>query len=128
MRLVYSRRHMSRHVSFDFLNRQLVWHAFTEFVLFVAPLVSASRVRAAAAAVRVKLGIGAAGKKIEKESENCPFCEAAEMMMAVKMEPCGHRACYYCAAAQYKAAGGQHVDMHCPRCAEVVKGVERYGK
>ncbi|RMD41309.1 hypothetical protein DV735_g3820, partial [Chaetothyriales sp. CBS 134920] len=32
-------------VSFEYLNRQLVWHAFTEFLLFVLPLVGISRWR-----------------------------------------------------------------------------------
>jgi peroxin-2 len=34
---------ISRQVSFEYLNRQLVWHAFTEFLLFVLPLVGISR-------------------------------------------------------------------------------------
>lgn len=29
MRLVYARRRVSRDVSFEFQNRQIVWHAFT---------------------------------------------------------------------------------------------------
>jgi peroxin-2 len=29
MRLVYSKKSMNRQVSFEFLNRQMVWHAFT---------------------------------------------------------------------------------------------------
>lgn len=29
MRLTYAQRTMNRNVSFEFLNRQLVWHAFT---------------------------------------------------------------------------------------------------
>ena len=36
---------MSREVSFEYLNRQLVWHAFTEFLLFLLPLVGISRWR-----------------------------------------------------------------------------------
>ena len=36
---------ISREVSFEYLNRQLVWHAFTEFLLFVLPLVGISRWR-----------------------------------------------------------------------------------
>jgi peroxin-2 len=32
-------------VSFEYLNRQLVWHAFTEFLLFLLPLVGISRWR-----------------------------------------------------------------------------------
>ncbi|KAJ9476844.1 Peroxisomal biogenesis factor [Pseudozyma hubeiensis] len=43
MRLTYSQRTMNRNVSFEFLNRQLVWHAFTEFLLFLLPLVRPRR-------------------------------------------------------------------------------------
>ncbi|KAN0063107.1 peroxisome assembly protein (Peroxin-2) [Thecaphora frezii] len=43
MRLTYAQRTMNRNVSFEFLNRQLVWHAFTEFLLFLLPLVKPRR-------------------------------------------------------------------------------------
>ena len=36
---------VGREVSFEYLNRQLVWHAFTEFLLFLLPLVGISRWR-----------------------------------------------------------------------------------
>jgi peroxin-2 len=36
---------VSRDVSFEYLNRQLVWHAITEFLLFLLPLVGISRWR-----------------------------------------------------------------------------------
>ncbi|PPJ50012.1 hypothetical protein CBER1_06785 [Cercospora berteroae] len=43
LRLVPASNQTSREVSFEFLNRQLVWHAFTEFLLFILPLVGISR-------------------------------------------------------------------------------------
>ncbi|QIW99756.1 hypothetical protein AMS68_005274 [Peltaster fructicola] len=45
MRLVPSTNQTNREVSFEYLNRQLVWHAFTEFLLFLLPLVGISRWR-----------------------------------------------------------------------------------
>ncbi|KAI9801899.1 MAG: peroxisome assembly protein (Peroxin-2) [Piccolia ochrophora] len=45
VRLVPRTGHVVREVSFEYLNRQLVWHAFTEFLLFVLPLVGISRWR-----------------------------------------------------------------------------------
>ncbi|KAF9464416.1 Pex12 amino terminal region-domain-containing protein [Collybia nuda] len=45
MRLVPSRRLVKRDVSYEFMNRQMVWHAFTEFLLFLLPLVSARTIR-----------------------------------------------------------------------------------
>ncbi|WFD19398.1 peroxisome assembly protein (Peroxin-2) [Malassezia caprae] len=44
MRLTYANRSLQRNVSFEFLNRQLVWNAFTEFLLFLLPLIKPQRV------------------------------------------------------------------------------------
>jgi len=45
LRLTPPSAQFSREVSFEYLNRQLVWHAFTEFLLFLLPLVGVSRWR-----------------------------------------------------------------------------------
>ena len=45
LRLAPKNANVSRQVSFEYLNRQLVWHAFTEFLLFLLPLVGISRWR-----------------------------------------------------------------------------------
>jgi len=45
MRLAPPTSQVSREISFEYLNRQLVWHAFTEFLLFVLPLAGISRWR-----------------------------------------------------------------------------------
>lgn len=45
MRLVPATNQTNRELSFEYLNRQLVWHAFTEFLLFLLPLVGISRWR-----------------------------------------------------------------------------------
>ncbi|CDO76256.1 hypothetical protein BN946_scf184470.g14 [Trametes cinnabarina] len=45
LRLVASRRHFQREVSYEFMNRQMVWHAFTEFLLFLLPLINTRAVR-----------------------------------------------------------------------------------
>ena len=45
LRLAPPTSQVSREVSFEYLNRQLVWHAFTEFLLFLLPLVGISRWR-----------------------------------------------------------------------------------
>ena len=45
MRLSTPVYQVRRDVSFEYLNRQLVWHAFTEFLLFLLPLVGIGRWR-----------------------------------------------------------------------------------
>ncbi|KAG8903448.1 peroxisome assembly protein (Peroxin-2) [Tulasnella sp. 403] len=41
MKLVPARRVVARNVNYEFMNRQMVWHAFTEFLLFILPLINA---------------------------------------------------------------------------------------
>lgn len=45
MRLVYTQKSFGRNVSYEFLNRQLVWEAFTDFVLFLLPLIKPLRLQ-----------------------------------------------------------------------------------
>lgn len=45
MRLVYAQRSVTPNVSFEYLNRQLVWEAFTEFLLFLMPLINLRRLK-----------------------------------------------------------------------------------
>lgn len=47
LRYTYLQKSVARNVSFDYLNRQLVWEAFTEFLLFMMPLVDMQSVRRA---------------------------------------------------------------------------------
>lgn len=39
MRLVYAKKSLNRQVSFEFLNRQLVWHAFTVSLVIMCELI-----------------------------------------------------------------------------------------
>ncbi|TRM67666.1 Pex12 amino terminal region-domain-containing protein [Schizophyllum amplum] len=45
LELMPSSRVTQRNVSYEFMNRQMVWHAFTEFLLFFLPLVNARALR-----------------------------------------------------------------------------------
>ncbi|PKS12756.1 hypothetical protein jhhlp_000966 [Lomentospora prolificans] len=45
MRLAPPTSQVSRDISFEYQNRQLVWHAFTEFLLFILPLIGINRWR-----------------------------------------------------------------------------------
>eukprot|EP00878_Enallax_costatus_P047651 GHUV01058657.1.p1 GENE.GHUV01058657.1~~GHUV01058657.1.p1 ORF type:complete len:394 (+),score=101.12 GHUV01058657.1:510-1691(+) len=44
-RLVYKQANMSRLISFEYLNRQLVWQELSEFLLFLLPLINVSKVK-----------------------------------------------------------------------------------
>jgi peroxin-2 len=44
-RLVYKQPNMSRLISFEYLNRQLVWQELSEFLLFLLPLINVAKVK-----------------------------------------------------------------------------------
>ncbi|CAK4031267.1 Peroxisomal biogenesis factor 2 [Lecanosticta acicola] len=77
LRLVPSSNQTSREVSFEWLNRQLVWHAFTEFLLFLLPLVGISRWRRwiarawkKAKGMTARLWHGASSTNLDDEDED----------------------------------------------------------
>ncbi|KIK67987.1 hypothetical protein GYMLUDRAFT_36797 [Collybiopsis luxurians FD-317 M1] len=45
LRLIPARRLVQRDVSYEFMNRQMVWHAFTEFLLFFLPLLNPRKIQ-----------------------------------------------------------------------------------
>ena len=44
-RLVYAKGSMARALSFEYLNRQLVWHELSELLLFLLPLLNVARLK-----------------------------------------------------------------------------------
>jgi peroxin-2 len=107
MRLVPSSNQTSREVSFEFLNRQLVWHAFTEFLLFLLPLVGISRWKRwiARAWKKTKNVVHSltTGKRGEDEDE--------EALQAGELHFLPERTCAICYQDQSPAGGQSEQDV-----------------
>ena len=121
-----------RSLSFDYLNRQLVWRELSELVLAVLPLLDrrllararraisgalalpASVVSAAAAAASSTPEAAAEGSAAEdeagggeeKSSLTCGTCGASPPCTAFAALPCRHAHCYYCLASLCAADPG----------------------
>ncbi|RKP04586.1 Pex12 amino terminal region-domain-containing protein [Thamnocephalis sphaerospora] len=128
MRLVYASRQSSRAVSFEFLNRQLVWHAFTEFLLFLMPLVNLDRLRNS---IRRRLTRADSGLA-QLPPHLCAICHqeqdgsrGAQVLGTQAQLPyetsCGHLYCYYCIRSRLMA----DPTYPCPRCNERITWVRR---
>lgn len=76
LRLTPPSSQVSREVSFEYLNRQLVWHAFTEFLLFLLPLVGISRWRRwlNRAWRRAKLALPSAAADVDDDAAQLETC------------------------------------------------------
>jgi len=93
IRLVYQFKTMSRQVSFEFMNRQLIWSSFSEFIMFLMPLVNLDKIKRFFS----RLLTGNRQHRREYVNENaCPVCSASPLNTPFIAQPCGHRYCYYC--------------------------------
>ncbi|KAF2119534.1 peroxisomal biogenesis factor 2 [Lophiotrema nucula] len=82
LRLTPTSHSASREVSFEYLNRQLVWHAFTEFLLFLLPLVGISRWRRILSRTWRKLKAGTLsllGRSPSKDGDDEENAKAGEL-------------------------------------------------
>ncbi len=80
-RLVYSRAAMARALSFEYLNRQLVWHELSELLLFLLPLVDVGRLKAAVMArlPRLSTALVAPALATGTPSQQCLLCRACSL-------------------------------------------------
>ena len=127
LQLVHSRADVSRIVSLDFLNRQLVWRELGDLLLFLLPLVRGTKfrherwqpLRAPASAHEYDGCRGCLSQLIAKTADGtgadaprrCPICTRQVSLPFVAI-PCGHACCYFCVAASCRAAA----DNCCPVC------------
>ncbi|XP_057724700.1 peroxisome biogenesis protein 2 [Arachis stenosperma] len=116
-RLVYGSPNMNRAVSFEYMNRQLVWNEFSEMLLLLLPLLNSSSVR--------NLFRPFSKDKSSSSAEDdtlCPICRATPTIPFVAI-PCQHRYCYYCLRTRWAAAPS----YRCSRCSEPVSAMQRHG-
>jgi len=149
MRLVSPTRLVSREVSFEYLNRQLVWHAFTEFLLFILPLIRVSRwrrwwtrlnrkIRGNPGATATSAGEGY-GELSFLPERTCAIChketdggteamgatstgaggKATDVVNPYEAVGCGHIYCYVCLAGKIELEEGD--GWTCLRCGNLVK-------
>ncbi|XP_078431829.1 pex2/Pex12 N-terminal domain-containing protein / zinc finger (C3HC4-type RING finger) family protein isoform X2 [Wolffia australiana] len=114
-RLVYGSPHMNRAVSFEYMNRQLVWNEFSEMLLLLLPLLNSSSVKRLLLPFAKDKSSSSSGDDIA-----CPICQLNPTVPFVAL-PCEHRFCYYC--LRTRCSANSH--FRCPRCNEIVRAMRR---
>ncbi|KAA0050799.1 peroxisome biogenesis protein 2 [Cucumis melo var. makuwa] len=84
-RLVYGSPHMNRAVSFEYMNRQLVWNEFSEMLLLLLPLLNSSSVRNFLRPFSKEKSTSSA-----EDDSACPICLASPTIAFLAL-PCQHR-------------------------------------
>ncbi|CAI9099453.1 OLC1v1036279C2 [Oldenlandia corymbosa var. corymbosa] len=116
-RLVYGSPHMNRAVSFEYMNRQLVWNEFSEMLLLLLPLHNSSSMKSLLHPFSKDKSSNAGS-----DESFCPICQANPSIPFVAL-PCQHRYCYYCLRTRCSAAPS----FRCSRCNEPVVAMQRHG-
>ncbi|RUP19747.1 Pex12 amino terminal region-domain-containing protein [Jimgerdemannia flammicorona] len=151
MRLVYSRKSISRQVSFEFLNRQLVWHAFTEFLLFLMPLINIEKLKLRLSrALLPHSYLSSSASSLgyaQLPLHICVICHENSSAGATTLAGtgggihvglqedttvhnpyitnCGHVYCYWCVSSKMGVYEGE---WGCLRCGERVTTVEKWAE
>ncbi|XP_041991547.1 peroxisome biogenesis protein 2-like isoform X1 [Salvia splendens] len=115
-RLVYGSPNMNRSVSFEYMNRQLVWNEFSEMLLLLLPLLNSS-------SLRKVLRPFSKDKSSNSEGDDalCPICQTTPTTPFLAL-PCQHRYCYYCLRTRCAS-----MSFRCSRCSEPVVAMQRHG-
>ncbi|CAH2068029.1 unnamed protein product [Thlaspi arvense] len=116
-RLVYRSPHMNRSVSFEYMNRQLVWNEFSEMLLLLLPLLNSSAVKNILSPFAKDKSSGN-----KEDAVTCPICQVDPAIPFIAL-PCQHRYCYYCIRTRCASAAS----FRCLRCNEPVVAIQREG-
>jgi peroxin-2 len=148
-RLVYQRPSAPRSLSFEYLNRQLVWHELSELLLFVLPLVNAAAVKRALRSFILRLPIlmmsstsssssrdGATSNALPSPSSvysssdqqqqqqgggGCGICGITPILSPYTALPCNHEYCYFCLRSHTEA----DPQYQCPICLVRVEAMQQ---
>lgn len=127
-RPVFRRPAAARAVSFEYLNRQLVWSELSEALLFLLPLLNVDLLRRSLRALLPgsHLLAAAAGDPALSDGPGgvlgaCPVCESRSAPVRVQARPCGHAFCYFCLGSELAA----DPDYACSVCLKPVASMRR---
>ncbi|KAK4789421.1 hypothetical protein SAY86_016725 [Trapa natans] len=115
-RLVYGSPNMNRAVSFEYMNRQLVWNEFSEMLLLLLPLLNSSLIQNL-----LRPFSKDKNKDSKGDDSSCPICQNSPSIPFLAL-PCQHRYCYYCLRTRCSAARS----FRCSRCNEPVVAMQRH--
>ncbi|XP_028288901.1 peroxisome biogenesis factor 2 isoform X2 [Parambassis ranga] len=130
-RAVFSKPNVVRDVTYQYMNRELLWHGFAEFLIFLLPLINTRKLKATISSA--VFGRQSADREGEGEGQEvwkeCGLC--GEWPTMPHMVGCQHVFCYYCIKSHTIA----DASLTCPKCGaeagqpEVVKmEVEMFGR
>lgn len=121
----YINKQMVKRVSFEFMNRQLVWNGFTEFMMFIVPMIPIASIKKKINAFsNLSLGLlfWNANNKEQNEVDDAFNCGICKSQACVAHETnCGHIFCYFCIKSEMMNDPG----LLCPKCGQKINSIKR---
>lgn len=113
-RAVFSKPNVVRDVTYEYMNRELLWHGFSEFLIFLLPLVNTRKLKATVSSMvfggEVLDGGGGGGTEARLLFKECGLC--GEWPTMPHTVGCRHVFCYYC----IKSHSIAEPCLTCPKC------------
>ncbi len=100
-----------RQLSYDYMNREILWYGFSEFIFFILPQLNLFSLKNW---LKRKLGPWIGSRNKETDYRTCSFCDKTVTMPHITS--CGHVYCYYCVAANCLA----DKMFSCTLCGDVI--------
>eukprot|EP01023_Acetabularia_acetabulum_P034402 TRINITY_DN3231_c0_g2_i1.p1 TRINITY_DN3231_c0_g2~~TRINITY_DN3231_c0_g2_i1.p1 ORF type:complete len:310 (-),score=18.20 TRINITY_DN3231_c0_g2_i1:176-1105(-) len=117
LKLKYSSPPKPQVLSYEFLNRQLVWKELSEFLLVMLPLINTKYLRR-----RIRKMFMVPPRESKPSSQiACSICGLQNMVMPCCAIPCQHIHCYYCISVNLAV----DPEFECQTCGKRVQGVKR---
>lgn len=114
LKMVPSRPQTLRQLNYDYMNREILWYGFSEFIFFVLPHLNLFALKNW---IKRHIGSRRRGHLEPIDFTKCSFCEK-ELTMPHITNECGHVYCYYCISANCLVDN----QYPCSVCGAVVNG------
>jgi peroxin-2 len=114
----------TRALSFEMLNRQLVWEGFTELAISVIPILQSPLLHRILRKAVFHGRFGAASREVVSQEHSgkirCRLCGKSRPLMPHILIPCRHLFCYVCMAMKIRTNGSEG----CPYCGSEFERAE----
>lgn len=119
IRSVFCKPQSAREVSFEYMNRELLWHGFAEFLIFLLPLINIYKLKAKLSSWCIPLtGAPNSESTLAASGKECSLC--GEWPTMPHTIGCEHIFCYYCVKSSFLF----DINFTCPKCGSEVHSVQ----
>lgn len=116
---VFGRPQGVRQLGFDYMNRELLWHGFAEFLIYLLPFINLQKIKLKISSWCVPVaGLPSSEQAAAAQCRECSLC--GEWPSLPHTIGCSHVFCYYCIKSNYL----HDLDFTCPKCGSEVQSLQ----